>query len=62
MSHIYTVVYQSQPLDNLLRYMITRIAAMTMADSETEKEALIRDFPKVTEISEAQIPVVCTIV
>ena len=27
------------------------------ADSETEKEALIRDFPKVTEIPEAQIPV-----
>ena len=55
MSHIYAVVCQSQPLDNLLGYTITRIAATTMADSETKKEALIRDFPKVTEIPEAQI-------
>src|SRR5580692_3178868 len=28
-----------------------------IADSKTEKEALIRDFPKVTEILEAQIPI-----
>ena len=49
MSHIYTVVCQSQPLDNLPGYTITRIAATTTADSETEKEALIRDFPEVTE-------------
>jgi hypothetical protein len=28
-----------------------------MADSKTEKEALIRDFPEVTEIPKAQIPV-----
>ena len=57
MSHIYAVVCQSQPLDNLLGYTITRIAAMTKADSETKKEALIRDFPEVTEIPKAQIPV-----
>ena len=55
-SHIYTVVYQSQPLDNLPGYTITRIAAKTTADSKTEKEALIRDFPEVTKIPEAQIP------
>jgi hypothetical protein len=56
MSHIYVVVCQSQSLDNLPGYTITRIAATTTADSETEKEALIRDFSKVTEIPEAQIP------
>ena len=56
-SHIYAVVCQSQPLDNLSGYTITRIAATMMADSETKKEALIRDFPKVTKIPEAQIPV-----
>jgi hypothetical protein len=57
MFHIYAVVCQSQPLDNLPGYTITRIAATIIADSKTEKEALIRDFPKVTEIPEAQIPV-----
>ena len=57
MSHIYAVVCQLQSLDNLPGYTITQIAAMTMADSETKKEALIRDFPEVTEIPEAQIPV-----
>ena len=57
MSHIYAMVYQSQPLDNLPGYTITRIATTTTADSKTEKEALIQDFPKVTKIPEAQIPV-----
>ena len=57
MSHIYAMVCQSQPLDNLPGYTITRIAATTTADSETEKEALIWDFPEVTKIPEAQIPV-----
>jgi hypothetical protein len=57
MSHIYAVVCQLQPLDNLPGYTITRIAATMTADSETEKEALIRDFPEVTEIPKAQIPV-----
>jgi hypothetical protein len=57
MFHIYVVVCQSQPLDNLPGYTITRIVAMTTADSETEKEALIWDFPEVTEIPEVQIPV-----
>jgi hypothetical protein len=56
-SHIYVVVCQSQPLDNLPGYTIMRIAATTTADSETEKEALIRDFLEVAEIPEAQIPV-----
>jgi hypothetical protein len=57
MYHIYVGVCQSQPLDNLPEYTITRIAAMMIADSETKKETLIRDFPEVTEIPEAQIPV-----
>ena len=34
MFHIYAVVCQSQPLDNLPGYTITRIAATTTADSE----------------------------
>ena len=55
--HDLQVVCQSQPLDNLPGYTIMRIAATTTADSETEKEALIRDFLKVTVIPEAQIPV-----
>ena len=57
MSHIYAEVCQSQPLDNLPGYTITRIAATTTAESEIKKEALIRDFPEVTKIPEAQIPV-----
>ena len=56
MSHIYTIVCQSQPLDNL-EYTITQIVATMIADSETEKEALIRNFPKVIEIPKVQIPV-----
>ena len=51
------MVCQSQPLDNLPGYTITWIAATTIADSETEKEALIWDFPEVTKILKAQIPV-----
>ena len=57
MTHIYAVVCQSQPLDNYLGYTITQIAATITVDSETKKEALIRDFPEVTEIPEVQIPV-----
>jgi hypothetical protein len=57
MSHIYAVVCQSQPLDNLPGYTITQIVATMTADSKTEKEALIQDSPEVTEIPEAQIPV-----
>jgi hypothetical protein len=57
MSHIYAVVYQGQPMDDLLGHTITQIVSAAMVDSETEKEAIIRDFPKVTEILEVQIPV-----
>jgi hypothetical protein len=57
MSHIYIVVCQSRLLDDLLGYTITRIAATTTADSETEKEALIWNFTEVTKIPEVQIPV-----
>jgi hypothetical protein len=57
MSHISVVVCQSQPLDNLPEYTIMQIAATTTADSETKKEALIQDFPEVTEIPEVQISV-----
>ena len=44
-------------MDDLPGHTITRIAAAATVDSETEKEAIIRDFPKVTEIPEVQIPV-----
>jgi hypothetical protein len=57
MSHIYTVICQGQPMDDLPGHTITRIAAAATVDSETEKEAIIRDFPEVTEIPEVQIPI-----
>jgi hypothetical protein len=44
-------------MDDLLGYTITQIAVTIIVDSEIEKEAIIQDFPKVTEIPEAQIPV-----
>ena len=57
MSHIYAVICQGQPMDDLSGHTITRIAATATVDSETEKEAIIQDFPEVTEIPEVQIPV-----
>jgi hypothetical protein len=56
MSRIYAVACQSQPLDNLPGHTITRIAAMTTADSKTKKVAPIWNFAEVTKIPEAQIP------
>jgi hypothetical protein len=44
-------------MDDLPGHMITRIAATATVDSETEKEAIIRDFPEVTEIPEVQTPI-----
>ena len=57
MSHIYAVVCQGQPMDDLPGHTITWIAAAATMNSETEKKALIWDFPEVTEILEVQIPV-----
>jgi hypothetical protein len=57
LSQIYAVGCRAQPLDDLPGITITQIAATTTVDSKTEKDAIIREFLKVTEIPEAQIPV-----
>ena len=57
LSQIYTVVCRAQPLDDLPGITVMRIEAMTTADSETKKNAIIREFPKMTKMLEVQIPV-----